>query len=1669
MPEAARIDDEISHTQAGLGHLLGSIAAVAFEAVASYAVGYALAGLACIFPFGTLAAIVIGVAVAVLVVSPAADFIQSTGEAIGKTYTDVTGTLVAIGSSNVLINKRRAIRAHPAMDHSMCSRHSMPPSFVIEGAERVWINTLRASRKGDAMICDAKITSGSGNVFFGTPPIPVAEKTSLEVSENQRKYAGWARMAAGILGGSAVGIGKSMPCFLANVAVGTGMALASGPLMEGIMPKIDYGTNAGNSAGTSIGNWLQGKPVHVPTGAKILPGETDIYLPGAFPIVWARFYNSMDDRIGLMGQGWGTPLSFEMAFRDGKLIFIGEQGRENAFDDIEPNESRYDPAEQLKISRTTGGHYYASYPGDDLIYYFGKRSTLHNGERLHVQRVMDLRDNGIDFHYNAEGLVHEMISSSGQVITLHYSDRNVPGTRLFEIRQLIGLGANDNRRADEPGVAELTLVQYGYNAEGDLISVMDRSGAVVREFGYHHHMMVQQQFATGLKSYYKWDQLNAKGRVVKNWSDDGEALSFEYLDRPLPEGAVNEPGLGDFSERLVRVTDQLGRVQAFTCDRNHLVTRFVDPLGATTTTAHDANKRIVCFTDAEGHQTRFSYDSVGQLAAIHNALGQSASVKWHPKFARISSVMRFDGTKWFYTYDDLGSLVEVRGPNGFVEHTIVDERGLAVIHTDSKGGSIALGYNDQAQLTRYTDCSNKTTQYVYNELGRLIRITDAVGSNQLFSHDGAGRLIVVQLPDGAKHQYHYDASGLLIAHTNGAGKGTRYARNIRGEVTVQENAVGGQVSLSYDAAFRLAVLTNENNQRYQFVHDAADRLIEEHRVDGTRVTVEYDQNGQPIAITQHATIGDDAFTQVEIEGENRADADATAGAARGVPKTSSIRTELIRDALGRLIEKRAPSHHYHYRYDAAGRLIEARKLYSLASTIKPLHTTRFSYDALGNLTEETATDEITGEAHTLTHAHDQLGNRTQTVLPALGPLTTSSEVDSQRALNYLYYGSGHLHQINLSQQSIASQGNEAVHQLIADIERDDLHREILRTQGGLASRYAYDALSRRTGAWTRASGLQSRPFSTAPGQDSGFAQALAFPSAHEGLIKHYSYDLSGELRQRNHTQQGKVSYGYDALGRVESAQRSTRGGHASSEQFRYDPSGNLLDNALEQAASSSIATDSNGNYANYSTQGTRRGYVHDNLVRVFEDKRYRYDGFSRLLEKRVAKHTVQRFEWDDEHRLIAVHTTRLGYAAEREAKTKPGAGNNAGIDVNPQSATKQTIRFDYDAIGRRVAKHDAFGSTRFIWEGMRLIEERRSDKAGKQSGNVVTYVYEPSSYVPLARIDADGQLTDAGGVGTTSDDIPAPVSADQALKQQPLHEDHSAAANDDWEALQPNESRAYKQARGSSPAHPANVYYFHTDQVGLPEELSDQHGQIRWRAAYKTWGNTVAERWEAVNLAGEALNERAEDPKAHNQPLEVQQNLRFQGQYLDRESGLHYNTFRFYDPDIGRFISPDPIGLNGGLNLTSYAPNPNVWIDPWGWACASANDTVTRGPNGQVQTVKGTINPADIGTGTTTNASSRAAARALGTATDDAGHMRGNNLGGSGGKANTFPQDPHVNRGGFQIFEGKVADHVQATGKPVNFEQTYQYGNGGTRPTQIDYTVTDPSTGAVILQDSFPN
>ena len=114
-------------------------------------------------------------------------------------------------------------------------------------------------------------------------------------------------------------------------------------------------------------------------------------------------------------------------------------------------------------------------------------------------------------------------------------------------------------------------------------------------------------------------------------------------------------------------------------------------------------------------------------------------------------------------------------------------------------------------------------------------------------------------------------------------------------------------------------------------------------------------------------------------------------------------------------------------------------------------------------------------------------------------------------------------------------------------------------------------------------------------------------------------------------------------------------------------------------------------------------------------------------------------------------------------------------------------------------------------------------------------------------------------------------------------------------------------------AKPFNaIAWYQCDRLGTPMELTDQRGEIAWSATYQAWGLAKEKRTD------NAIRENIRNP------------LRFQGQYFDTETGLHYNRYRYYDPQVGRFISKDPIGFAGGLNFYAYAPNPVGWVDPFG-------------------------------------------------------------------------------------------------------------------------------------------
>ena len=456
-----------------------------------------------------------------------------------------------------------------------------------------------------------------------------------------------------------------------------------------------------------------------------------------------------------------------------------------------------------------------------------------------------------------------------------------------------------------------------------------------------------------------------------------------------------------------------------------------------------------------------------------------------------------------------------------------------------------------------------------------------------------------------------------------------------------------------------------------------------------------------------------------------------------------------------------------FEYDEADRLLSIQRHPTSAG--KQLGITDeklgYIYDLLGRLTQELT------PSGALDYEYDPLSNLTTLTLP------------DGRKLNHLYYGSGHLHQLNLDGQ------------VISDMERDDLHREVYRTQGKLTSCFGYDAMGRK--AWQFASTLPADKLSQV--HNTGINTSLLVEHAYNPIHRRYQYDPAGELVRTLDKLRGEIKYEYEANGQLRS--RDT-GSLVGSEEFRYDPAANRLDFNARQFAK-----------------------VKDNRIKQWRDQEYRYDPWGNLIEKRSGHSKLQHFSYDCENRLVRAKTL-----------------------VNGKLESQGEYR--YDSLGRRIAKQAGMNGEveqkRFLWQGLRMLRE-------ETPGHSILYLYEPGSYAPLARVD---------------------------------------------------------QVEGEG----QKVYYFHTDQIGTPLELTNSDGAVVWQATYRSWGML-----EQLDIS------------------EVEQNLRFQGQYFDVESELHYNTFRYYASDIGRFITQDPLGLGGGVNLYQYAPNATAWIDPWGLSFKSVN------------------------------------------------------------------------------------------------------------------------------------
>ena len=1234
------------------------------------------------------------------------------------------------------------------------------------------------------------------------------------------------------------------------------------------------GAPTGVACSVCPGGITYANPVNPLLGAKVLPGETDLALPGPLPFILSRAYSSYRTRtpapVGMFGPGWKAPFDIRLQIRDEGLILNDNGGRSIHFEPLFPGEISYSRSESLWLARGGVAEQHSSQPLSALWQvlpedvrlsphvYLATNSLqgpwwiLSWPERVPgadevlpppppayrvLTGVVDGFGRTLTFHRAAKGDVAGAVTgvTDGAGRRFHLAlTTQAQRAEAFRKQRATSLSSPASPRSvSSSQVFPDTLpagTEYGVDNGIRLEAVWlthdpaypdEQPTAPLARYTYTASgelRAVYDRSGTQVRGF-TYDAEHA-GRMVAHHYAGRPESRYRYDDTGRVTEQVNPEGLDyrfEYGQDRVTITDSLNR-------REVLYTEGEGGL-----------KRVVKKEHADGSITRSEYDEAGRLKAQTDAAGRRTEYRLHMASGKLTSVILPDGRTVRYGYNSQRQVTSVTYPDGLRSSREYDEKGRLAAETSRSGETTSYSYDDPAselptgiqdatgstkqmawsrygQLLAFTDCSGYTTRYEYDRYGQQIAVHREEGISTYSSYNPRGQMVSQKDAQGRETRYEYSAAGDLTATVSPDGKRSTIAYDKRGRpVSVTEG--GLTRSMGYDAAGRITVLTNENGSQSTFRYDPVDRLTEQRGFDGRTQRYHYDLTRK--------------LTQSEDEG---------------------LVILWYYDESDRITHRTVngePAEQW--QYDDHGCLTDISHL-SEGHRV----AVHYGYDDKGRLTGERQTVENpeTGELlwqHETTHAYNEQG------------LANRVTPDSLPPVEWLTYGSGYLAGMKLG-------GTPLV-----EYTRDRLHRETVRSFG---SRAGSNAAYELTSTYTPAGQLQSQHLNS-----------LVYD-------RDYGWNDNGDLVRISGPRQTR-EYGYSATGRLESV-RTLAPDLDIRIPYATDPAGNRLPDPELHPDSTLTAWPDN---------------------RIAEDAHYvyHYDEYGRLTEKtdriptgviRTDDERTHHYHYDSQHRLV--FHTRIQHGEPLVES-----------------------RYLYDPLGRRMAKRvwrrerDLTGwmslsrkpeETWYGWDGDRLTTVQ-TDTTRIQT------VYQPGSFAPLIRIETDNGEREKAQCRSLAEKIQQEGSEDGHGVVFPAElvglldrlEGEIRANCVSSESRQWLAQCGLTVERLAAQIEPVylperKIHLYHCDHRGLPLALISEDGNTAWSAEYDEWGNQ--------------LNE--ENPHHLHQPY------RMPGQQYDKESGLYYNRHRYYDPLQGRYITPDPIGLRGGWNMYQYPLNPIQVIDPMG-------------------------------------------------------------------------------------------------------------------------------------------
>jgi RHS repeat-associated protein len=884
--------------------------------------------------------------------------------------------------------------------------------------------------------------------------------------------------------------------------------------------------------------------------------------------------------------------------------------------------------------------------------------------------------------------------------------------------------------------------------------------------------------------------------------------------------------------------------------------------------------RLLSVTDRNGNQTTVSYDTSDRITTISAPGGQWITFTYENSNLA-TSVQDSVGTVATFSYVE-SNLTQVVYADGSQINYEYDEANNIISVTDKEGKVLETHtYDDSGRgisSSRASGVDSITIQYID---GNATVLTDSAGNNTTFLYTNISNmnyLTDVQGPGCNSCMTENDLSFTLD------GSGNRLSRT---------DANGNITSYTYDSSGNVLTKTDAAGT-WSYTYNSFGEILSAEDPQGNLTIYQYDINGNLTSVTEPSpdggeTPGPETQFSYDSIGELIKLTDPL-GNSTSITYNQQGLISTIKNAM-----RKVTSFGYDGRgnrtsiTDALGQTTSFLydEMNRLTRVVYPDNSIQqYSYDTRGRLIATTDANNNTtyysyDDADRLISTNDAANNQTTYSYDSESNLTSITD-GLNRTTSFTYDILGRITQTTFPSASFETYGYDNVGNLISrtdrngqtiDYEYDQLNRMTQKSYTSYAATYSYNSLNRLTQV-RDATGTYQFIYDDLGRLKQTITNYSFLPE--KTFTVSYEYDAASNRTSLTGPENGITTYNYNRLNLIKSLTAPERNRF----KWSYDAIGRRTNLSRPNSVSTSYS---------YNSVSRLLSISHVKRKDTIDGAAYTIDAVgnrtSRLL---LPSGPTTNYLYDDIYQLVAA----IQDSSTIESYTYDEVGNRlSSISISPyvynssnELTSKLGTTYTYDDNGNLQSKSDASGTTNYSWDP----ENRLTSVSLPRSGETVSYQYDPFGR----------RIYKSSSLGTTifvydGSNVIEEVGADGSLIASYTH------------ALGIDEPLSV--VRGDT------TNYYLADRLGSVTSLTDSKGNLVSTYQYDSFGKLTGSTGSISNP------------------------FLYTGRELDAETGLYFYRARYYDPNLGRFISEDPIRFDAGTNFYIYVQNnPINSNDPFG-------------------------------------------------------------------------------------------------------------------------------------------